>query len=110
MTPLHYPHSQAEFRYNTSLSKTRALVERIFGQWKRRFPIVGSIIRLKLETTLAVIVASAVLFNISKLINDFFEDDADVDIPPPNNDTEPANDVHADGNAVRRDITNHFFA
>ena len=30
MTPLHYPHSQAEFRYNTSLSKTRAIVERIF--------------------------------------------------------------------------------
>ena len=110
MTPLRNPDSQAELRYNSSLKKLELSQKGFLDSalWKRRFPIVGSIIRLKLETTLTVIVAAAVLFNISKLRNDLLEDAAaDGDIAP--DDAEAANDMHAEGNAVRRDIINRFF-
>ena len=111
LTPLAQPQTQPERRYNLSLSTTRVCVERVFGQWKRRFPIVGSTIRLSLNTAVAVIVATAVLFNISKDLNDVLENDIDHDI---GHDQlldlrqlhVPANAI---GNAVRRDIINRYF-
>lgn len=38
-------------------------MEKQYGVWKRRFPVLALGLRLKLETTLAVIVAKAVLHN-----------------------------------------------
>ncbi|PSN53128.1 hypothetical protein C0J52_06273 [Blattella germanica] len=59
------------------------IVERLFGVWKRRFPCLSSGLRNKLETIPNIIVACAVLHNISLQINDNIpEDDPDVIIPP----------------------------
>nr|CAH7735091.1 unnamed protein product [Callosobruchus chinensis]CAH7763288.1 unnamed protein product [Callosobruchus chinensis] len=46
--------------------RTRNVVERTIGIWKRRFPILAYGCRLKLSTTLTIIVATAVIYNICK--------------------------------------------
>ena len=48
MTPLHNAQTRPDKRFNQSLSKTRVIVERVFGQWKRRFPILSKGLRVKL--------------------------------------------------------------
>lgn len=65
LTPHLNPLGIAQQRYNESHIRTRNVVERTIGVWKRRFPICAYGSRLKLENTLAVIVATAVLHNIA---------------------------------------------
>lgn len=45
-------------------------MERTFGIWKRKFPCLNRGLGLKLETTVAVICATAVLHNIAIRQND----------------------------------------
>lgn len=68
MTPLRHVNSVAENLYNASLIKTRNLVERTFGVWKRRFPILSLGIRVSKEKLVKAdyyVVACAVLHNIA---------------------------------------------
>jgi len=46
--------------------RTRNTVERMFGVWKRRFACLATGLRLKKDTVLVVIVATAVLHNIAR--------------------------------------------
>lgn len=81
ITPLSNPVKRQEQLFNESQIRTRNCIERKFGQWKRRFPILAFGIRLKVEKVEAVVIATAVLENIAKLLN---EPD------PPNNEEEEA--------------------
>lgn len=65
MTKLLETRNEAENLYNESLIRTRNVVERQYGVWKRRFPILKSAIHSRLETTMNIIVATAVLHNIA---------------------------------------------
>lgn len=56
--------------YNESHIRTRNTVERQIGVWKRRFPILAYGCRLKIDTVLEIIVATAVLYNICKENNE----------------------------------------
>nr|CAI5856834.1 unnamed protein product [Callosobruchus analis] len=47
------------------VTRGRNSIEMVFGIWKRRFPVVAYGIRLKIETVLAIIVATTVLHNMS---------------------------------------------
>jgi hypothetical protein len=42
----------------------------LFGTWKRRFPVLAYGVRLKLDTALVVIVATAVLHNMAIDMNE----------------------------------------
>lgn len=66
MTPLANPTTPGEKLYNESHIRTRNIIERMFGVWKRRFPVLAYGCRLKLSTTLIVIVATCVLHNIAR--------------------------------------------
>lgn len=74
LTPVLNPANDQERRYNGSHRRTRNIVERLFGTWKRRFPCLSFGLRTKLETTQAVICALAVLHNIG-LANDAMDED-----------------------------------
>lgn len=56
--------------YNESQIRTRNVVERSYGVWKRRFPILSLGIRLDIERVEAIVVATAVLHNIATDHND----------------------------------------
>lgn len=76
LTPLLETHNRAEQLYNESQIRTRNVVERSFGVWKRRFSALAFGLRLHPLTTQAVIVATAVLHNIAQ---DMVEPDPLVD-------------------------------
>ncbi|KAK9731963.1 DDE superfamily endonuclease [Popillia japonica] len=84
LTPLANPRTEAEMRYQNAYVKTRNVIERLNGAWKRRFPALRSDMQLKKENILRIIVATAVLHNItntSRQENEFAEDDNVFDFP-----------------------------
>lgn len=116
MTPITEPRTRAEELYNESQIRTRNTVERMVGVWKRRFPILAYGCRLKLNTTLTVIVATAVLYNICKLNNE--------EEPPDPEEIELFQNIMAEdevpnipfqngavvGDEIRRNIIDNYFA
>lgn len=52
-------------RYNKSLIRTRNTVERSYGVWKRRFPILATGINVRITSSQSIVVATAVLYNIA---------------------------------------------
>lgn len=64
MPPLENPRTRTEQLYNESQIRTRNPVERLYGVWKRRFPVLATGMRIKLNKVLVVIIATAVLHNI----------------------------------------------
>lgn len=70
MIPHPNPVTESEQLYNESHIRTRNTIERLFGVLKRRFPVLAYGLRLKLQTNLAVIVATTVLHNIAINMNE----------------------------------------
>lgn len=116
-TPLANPTTRAQQLYNESHIRTRNVVERVFGCWKRRFPVLAYGMRLKLQTILIVIVSTAVVYNFAKEMNE-------PDPPPADFDQHELEVLIADGqipdvvdnnenvliNQVRNDFVNNYFA
>lgn len=69
MTPLSHPRTPVEHLFNESQIRTRNTIERFFGTWKRRFPILALGLRVKRTRIEAIVVATAILHNIAKDIN-----------------------------------------
>ena len=61
MTPVIDPQTRPQRRYNVAQIRTRNTVERMFGVWKRLFPCLSTTLRAKLQTSLTIIVATAVM-------------------------------------------------
>lgn len=64
MPPLENPGTPEEHLYNESQIRSRNCVERLFGVWKRRFPVLALGFQINLQNTFPIIVATAVLHNI----------------------------------------------
>lgn len=65
LTPVYNPRTRVEQLYNEAHIRTRNVVERTIGLWKRRFP---ALCYGKIQTTLSV--ATAVLHNIARKMHD----------------------------------------
>ncbi|KAE8747643.1 hypothetical protein FOCC_FOCC005622 [Frankliniella occidentalis] len=70
MLPLDNPVTREELLYQQSQIRTRNPVERIFGVWKRRFPILAVGINVRLRGAMRIIVACGVLHNILRTNGD----------------------------------------
>lgn len=70
LTPIANPIGRGQALYNEAHIRTRNAQERLNGVLKRRFPVLAYGIRLKLETALTVIVATGVLHNIARDMNE----------------------------------------
>lgn len=65
------PRTRSENMYQNAHIATRNVIERLYGQWKKRFPVLWIGMRFrKLETVMSVIVATAVLHNLCKMHGD----------------------------------------
>lgn len=108
VTPFINPQNRIEQLYNESIIRTRNPVERSYGVLKRRFPVLSLGLRLKLETTQAVIVACCVLHNIAC-------DNNDLDPPelldlflPENENINIIEEVIEEGNARQQLVVDYF--
>ena len=78
LTPVSNPQSPSEVHYNNAHVKTRSVIERSFGIWKRRFPCLKYGLRLSVDKVPHLIVAAAVIHNMAVRNGDtFFEHDED---------------------------------
>jgi len=68
MTSLRNPQTQPEIRYNVSHVQTRNGIERVNGQWQRRFWCLFYI-RIRLDRIFSVIIVTAILHNLCKMRN-----------------------------------------
>ncbi|XP_055839639.1 putative nuclease HARBI1 isoform X2 [Episyrphus balteatus] len=64
-TPFQNVSNSVENLYNESQIRTRNYVERSYGIWKRRFPILATGLRCRVQTVQLIIIACAVLHNIA---------------------------------------------
>ena len=64
-TPVPNSQNEEETRYNRTHVKTRNIVERSFGAWKRKFSCLSKKLNTKLKTTTRIIAACAVLHNVA---------------------------------------------
>lgn len=70
MTIFRRPIGHVQTGYNVLHKKERVIVERIFGQLKRRFPILDNTIRVRTDKIPELISACVVLFNVGKYLQD----------------------------------------
>ncbi|XP_054259884.1 putative nuclease HARBI1 [Macrosteles quadrilineatus] len=82
ITPLDSVTTPEEQLFQESQIRTRNPIERCFGVWKRRFPVLSLGIRVKEERVESIIVAAAVLHNVC-----ISENEA---VPPVNDEVEAA--------------------
>ncbi|CAK1592126.1 unnamed protein product [Parnassius mnemosyne] len=108
LTPILNPVSEAEHRYNEAHIKTRNTIERAFGVWKRRFPVVALTLRLSIPNMQAVIIATTVLHNICRNHN-LTEIPSEVELPSIDNSTMPHNVIDDIPTMHRTDIINNYF-
>ncbi|XP_067145449.1 putative nuclease HARBI1 [Centruroides vittatus] len=107
-TPFLHPQNRGERRYNKAHSRARNIVERLFGVWKRRFPCMGSCLRTKLDNTLNIIIATAILHNWAI---DFKEEEFLIEHSNEEREEECStmNEQSSSGSALRRSIVPQHF-
>jgi hypothetical protein len=99
-------------RLNYGQKRTRVMIEQAFGQWKRRFAVLQSTCRTKLETAFSIIVACAVLHNIAKMngLPDIAEGPTDEEINDDMSFADATVQTLEDGKGVRDYIADEFFS
>ncbi|XP_036336216.1 putative nuclease HARBI1 [Rhagoletis pomonella] len=110
MTPLMNPSNAPERLYNESQIRTRNSIERCFGVWKRRFPVLSIGLRISINSTMAVIVACGVLHNIAVLSKDPLPPMDELSLLEIPEDAAENNSVEINSNSVARNrlIQNYF--
>ncbi|KAJ8944099.1 hypothetical protein NQ314_009555 [Rhamnusium bicolor] len=73
ITPFQSPRNGLEPHFNLIQARERCIIERLFGQLKKRFPILGNCVRVTSKRVPKVIISCAVLHNVAKHLNDVFD-------------------------------------
>lgn len=77
LTPYDEVRNALEHQFNVVHAQERVVIERIFGQMKRRFPILSSNVRISVDKVPKLIISCAVLHNIGKHLNDVWDEGID---------------------------------
>lgn len=106
MVPFRNPDDAIKRSYNNLLKQERVIIERCFGQVKRRFPILKYVCLVKLKNISNIVIACFILHNIAKILGDadFEENEVlDDDIGNDLDDLEDIN-IRARGQEVRQNL------
>ncbi|XP_029039380.1 uncharacterized protein LOC114874350 isoform X1 [Osmia bicornis bicornis] len=79
MAPLRNPQTGEEIRYNEIQFRTRQIVERTFGVWKRRFPCLTRGLTTKFLCSTTTVIAYAVLHNLALIFNDIVVEEDEIE-------------------------------
>ena len=109
LTPYGKALTPSEQRFNDALCGTRVLIEQTFGVWKRRFPCVGTILRLEPDKAVTVVIAVAVLHNIGIERGDIIPEDYEPLLPSDDEDDDPIPPA-PDGAAMREAVRMQDYA
>lgn len=71
------PVTPPERKYNKAQIRTRNIIERVFGIWKRKFPCLKRGLANAPSTIVNIIIACAMLHNISRKYQNNSDDDSD---------------------------------
>ncbi|XP_015608311.1 putative nuclease HARBI1 [Cephus cinctus] len=87
LTPIANPITDEQMCYNNIHGRTRRIVERTYDVWKRRFPCLARGLTAKLLCSTTIVVACAVLHNMSLIFSDILpeDDESFVEEEEPNN-------------------------
>lgn len=89
LTPVLNATTDEQLRYNNIHGRTRQILERTFGVWKRCFPCLTRGLSTKLISSTTIIVACAVLHNLSLIYDCILpEDDEEDELYDDNNNEE----------------------
>lgn len=109
LTPLSEPETQAERLYNEAQIRTRNVIERCFGVWKRRFPVLSIGLRCKLPLAQDIILATAIMHNLARTTNDEEPpQDPEVQIPPQPVFPPVTADIRQERNGTRYSLVDYF--
>lgn len=79
-TPYIHPDTADQQCYNRIHCRERVVIERVFGQMKRRFPFLQNTMRMSTQRVPSMVVACSVLHNVAKYLqDDDFEGNDDVE-------------------------------
>ncbi|XP_062554268.1 putative nuclease HARBI1 [Armigeres subalbatus] len=80
MTPYRNPDTVVRVNYNKIFCRERVVIERVFGQVKRRFPFLQNTVRMITHRVPSMVLACFILHNVAKYLQDedfdYDEDDA----------------------------------
>jgi len=79
LPPYKNPTSPQQLNFNKVYARDRVIIERCFGQVKRRFPILHYKVRVTLRNVSNIIICCFVLHNIAKYLADPYEDFPEID-------------------------------
>lgn len=79
MTPHPNPLTEGQRSYNRAHRRGRVVIEQLNGQFKQKFPCLVYGLRIKAAKACSVILACAVLYNISKSLNEPVQNDLPAD-------------------------------
>lgn len=107
MTSLQECRTPAENLYNESQIRTRNVIERFFGVWKRRFPVMALDLRVNLMRVFPIITATLVLHNIARKLGEEVPCGFEMLLPAPWNELLAQDDIPVDNvpNPVNRTVT-----
>ncbi|XP_030745076.1 putative nuclease HARBI1 isoform X2 [Sitophilus oryzae] len=107
LTPFRQVRTPGERRYNQAHIQTRNTVERLFGVLKRRFPCLSRGLATKISTSCYIIVACAILHNISITYRDIIDEPLQIDDDVPEIIFREGN--LGLGNVMRNHIVHNYF-
>lgn len=80
LTPFQNPATNIERYFNKIHARERVIIERCFGQLKRRFPMLNYTIRLKTDRICRYSMCGFILHNCAKFLNDPYEQFEEFDV------------------------------
>ncbi|KAI5754193.1 hypothetical protein M8J77_006645 [Diaphorina citri] len=110
-TPFPDPANPQEEAYNRAQKTTRNLIERAFGVWKRKFPILKRALQNKLPNSINIIIASAILHNMTRQDNAMYEPQEEEEEEERGEEEEDVDHPRVDPNGadIRRRFAQQFF-